>query len=87
MGETKTSALRVDFERSLKLEFHGFKVTSDAGLLVYRELNHPLPDITTWSIVTLANMTKTEFKGMKITQDPVGRRVRTRVNSASDGCY
>ena len=42
MGETKLEPLRVDFNRRVKLEFHGSDISSDGGLLPYRELDHAL---------------------------------------------
>jgi hypothetical protein len=42
MGDSRKGELRVEFDRQVKLEFHGAKISSDGGLLLYRELDEVL---------------------------------------------
>ena len=41
-GEARELPLRPTFDRRIKLEFHGARITSDGGLLAYRELDAAL---------------------------------------------
>ena len=50
-GETR-EPLRVTFDRRIKLEFHGARITSDGGLLAYRELDDAF-DLTTTGVSAL----------------------------------
>ena len=42
MGEKTRETLKLQFDKRLRLEFHGARITSDAGLLACRELDEML---------------------------------------------
>ena len=52
-GEAREPPLRVAFDRRIKLEFHAAWITSDGGLLAYRELDDTF-GLTTMAALRLA---------------------------------
>jgi len=64
-GEVKELPLRVAFDRRIKLEFHCARITSDGGLLAYRELDD------TFGLTTIA--------ALKLAEGRRGKNIRHRL--------
>ncbi len=62
MGEARKDALRVGFDRAIKLEFHGAKVSSDAGLFPYRDLDDAAR-LTESPVIRMGNSIVTTISG------------------------
>ena len=51
-GESFSAPLKVRFDRRLKLQFHGAKLSSNGGLIVFRELDDALglTEMASWEL-------------------------------------
>ena len=79
MGEARKDALRLDFDHRLKLEFHGTRVTSDAGLLAYRELDEAL------GLTSAIDSELSDIRTGKNTQHGLGALLRQSIYSRLAG--
>ena len=79
MGERRKDAFRVNFDPKLKLEFHRTKVTSDAGLLAYRELDEAL------GLTTMVDASFCDTRTGKNTQHELSGLLRQSIYSRLGG--
>ena len=79
MGETRKDAYRLDFDRKVKVEFHGTKVTSDAGLLAYRELDE------VFGLTTMIDSELCDIRTGKNTQHGITSMLRQSIYSRLAG--
>jgi hypothetical protein len=80
MGESRKRPLRGAFDRSVKSEFHGAKISSDAGLMLRRELDEVL------GLTEQAETIPTDVRTGRNTQHMLTALLRQTVYGRLAGC-
>jgi hypothetical protein len=81
MDEASKDTLRLDFDSKLKLEFHGSKVTSDGGLLAYREIDNA------FGLTSIVSSELRDVRTGKNTQHGLATLLRQSIYSRVAGYY
>ena len=79
MGATETDGLKLSFDRRLTLEFHGANISSDAGLLAYREMDEVL------GLTTMSGQLLSDWRTGKNTQHSILALIRQSIYSRLAG--
>ena len=79
MGESRKATIRLQFNPSVRLAFHGADITSDAGLLAYRELDDAL------GLTNMAEQCIQDSRIGKNTRHSLGAQLRQSVFSRLAG--
>lgn len=79
IGERGKHDIFMDFDHTVRLEFHGATITSDAGLLAYRELDEAL------GLTEIAENRLHDVRHCKNTQHLLGAQLRQSVVSRLAG--
>ena len=79
MGEGRKSTIRLQFNPSVRLAFNGADITSDAGLLAYRELDDAL------GLTDIAEQCLQDIREGKNTRHSLGAQLRQSVFSRLAG--
>jgi Transposase DDE domain group 1 len=79
MGEARKATIRLQFNPSMRLAFHGADITSDAGLLAYRELDNAL------GLTDIAEQCIQDSRNGKNTRHSLGAQLRQSVFSRLAG--
>jgi hypothetical protein len=77
-GASNAEVLRLDFDRRLMLQFRGSVVTSDAGLLAYRELDDAL------GLTTMAGDILADARTNRVLQERIGYVLKRPVGRPSN---
>jgi hypothetical protein len=80
-GEGEQPVLRVSYDRRVKLEFQGARITSDGGLLAYRELDDA------FGLTTMAALMLTEGRRGKNTRHHLLGLLRQAIYAHSQGSF